>query len=74
MEKEITARLEEWWYDELNHIYWGNVYDDIRERWWEGARIHTSRVKKGQSNLKEGDTVNTLNSTYLLGKKAETVD
>lgn len=71
---EVTGRLENWYYDSLNHVLWGLIYDDIRERWWDGAYIHTSslslpkKVDVLRETLVEGNTVNTRNSVYLLGK------
>ena len=61
-----TARLESWIYDSDNKIFWGYIYDDTRNRWWDGAHIHTSYCPSPQA--REGDTIATLNSTYLLGK------
>lgn len=71
---EITGRLENWFYDPLFHCIWGNIYEDIHNRWTEGQKIHTSHIKTGDRiNLKEnppveGQIIKTLNSTYLLGK------
>lgn len=62
----ITGTLENWTYDYDNHVYWGNVYGDIRERFADGHWIHTSLVDKV-----EDDLVYTLNSTYKLGKPHE---
>lgn len=64
-----TARLENWSYDASLNVFWGNIYDDVRERWWDGAYIHTSHCP--EPDAKEGDVVVTLNSTYLLGKRYE---
>ena len=64
-----TGRLERWMVDPHGrNILWGELYDDEHGRWMEGTYIHTSSIK-GLKNmtLAEGDTVETLNSTYLLG-------
>jgi hypothetical protein len=63
---KVTGRLENWWFDELNHVYWGNLYDDVRKRWADATFIHTSMCHF--PNAKEGDIIKTRNSTYLLGK------
>jgi hypothetical protein len=68
-EQQVTGRLEYWWYDEINHVFWGYLYDDIRKRWWDGVHIHTSCCHN--PDAKEGDVIKTLNSTYLLGKARE---
>lgn len=70
---EITGRLENWVYDSLWNVVWGNCYDDIHKRFRDGEWIHTSDIpttRNGRtgSTLKEGDIIKTLNSTYLLGK------
>ena len=62
--EEITGRLEDWWWDEQNKVYWGYVYQDTKERFRDGAYIHTSRVLKT-----EDDKAYTLNSIYILGQK-----
>lgn len=68
----VTGRLEGWYWDSYHGIIWGYLYDDIRERWWDGARIHTSLITSHKlGEAKEGDIVTTLNSTYLLGKPFE---
>ena len=71
---KITGRLEYWVYDPLWNVVWGNVYDDIHKRFKDGSWIHTSGIPDGRETnptLKEGDTIKTLNSTYLLGKPRE---
>lgn len=67
---EITGRLEGWYWDDEYDIIYGYLYDDVKERWWDGARMHTSYINDGR-NQKEGDVVTTLNSVYLLGKPFE---
>lgn len=67
---EVTGRLENWWYDSLNHVMWGNIYDDTRQRWWEGAHIHTSNLRHPKdTQWEKGMIINTLNSNYILGEK-----
>lgn len=69
-DREITGRLESWWYDELNHVLWGNLYEDTKGRWWDGAQIHTSVLSMPRNpDLSEGMIIKTRNSTYLLGEK-----
>ena len=71
MTKEITGVLENWSYDDIWSIFWGNIYEDIHERFPDGMQIHTSSVPRGLHNFEyiEGDLIKTLNSTYRLGKK-----
>lgn len=72
MSKLLTGRLENWVIDDYNCIIWGDIYDDIALRWCDAQPIHTSFIKGLKDmNLKEGDIVTTLNSTYLLGKPME---
>lgn len=69
MNKEITGRLEGWFLDSANNILWGGLHDDIRKRWQDGQHIHTSDLKSSNpAGFKEGDIVETRNSSYLLGK------
>lgn len=65
--EQVTGRLEHWWFDNLNHVFWGYIYEDARGRFYDGAYIHTSMCHK--PDAVEGDIITTLNSTYLLGKK-----
>ena len=70
--RNITGRIENWVYDEYRVIIIGDLYDDINTRWDEGQLIRTSRLlpmSLQSSSPKEGGVVNTLNSTYLLGKR-----
>ena len=66
---DVTGRLENWWYDSLNHVFWGNIYEDVRGRWHDGQHIHTSMCHN--PDAKEGDIIKTRNSRYLLGKKGD---
>jgi len=66
---KITGRLENWAREQVTRkefIIWGDVYDDIHERWRDGQWIHTSGIKNRK--CKEGDVVTTRNSAYLLGR------
>jgi hypothetical protein len=79
MTQKVTGRLENWIYDPLWNVVWGNVYDDARKRFRDGEWIHTSdipvtRVGRTGDVLKEGDIIKTLNSKYLLGKPQEKKD
>lgn len=65
---KVTGRLEKWWYDDLNHVFWGFCHEDIRGRFRDGAYIHTSLCHN--PDAKSGDVIKTRNSTYLLGEKA----
>lgn len=73
--KTITGRLENWTKGNSTtdgtFLIWGDLYDDVNERWASGSRIHTSNIKERE--VKEGDIVETLNSAYLLGKPREVV-
>lgn len=72
MGTKLTGRLEDWSVDGVNSIIWGKIYDDVHKRWYEGKQIHTSYIENVRDmELKEGDIVKTLNSTYLLGKPWE---
>jgi len=65
----ITGRLENWSYDHINHVMWGNLFDDAKERFREGAYIHTSNLRHPKkTEFKQGMTINTMNSSYLLGE------
>lgn len=63
-------KLENWKavsYDDGDFtLIWGNIYDDEKGRFRDGAYIHTSKVL---SSTETG--VQTLNTYYTLGKKAE---
>lgn len=67
--KEVTGKLDEWYSEEVwgdYMIVWGRVYGDTKKRFRDGFRIHTSYFPKRE--LKEGDVIQTKNSTYVLGK------
>ena len=68
-DKEITGRLENWSYDEFYNVIWGNIYNDVNNRFADGTNIHTSDILGGRNTVfNEGDIVKTLNSRYQLGK------
>ena len=71
MNVEVTGRLENWNRSATigghTFLIWGDIYDDVHERWVDGTPIHTSGIVERE--VKEGDIVETLNSTYLLGKE-----
>ncbi len=71
---KITGYLENWYYDEMNHVIWGHLVGDIRKRWHDGAYIHTSNLRLSKDkakDLQDGDTVHTMNSIYILGSKKD---
>lgn len=72
---QITAELRNWKKATyLNgDIYWGNVYNDTKGRFRNGARIHTSLVTGYSPDLNDEETtfVHTLNSVYLIRKDQE---
>lgn len=68
----VTGRLENWFLDKATKkefIIWGNVYEDVHERFPDGFFIHTSGIK--HRKVSEGVVVETRNSSYLLGKPRE---
>lgn len=69
---EITGTIENWFQQQVTakeFIIWGNLYEDINNRWPEAVFMHTSGIKNRE--CKEGDIVQTRNSVYKLGKKLE---
>lgn len=75
MDKEVTGRLIDWEYDPINHVIWGHLVEDIRKRFRDGAKIHTSNLSVSRDKAKElknGDLVKTRNSLYLLSERRET--
>lgn len=69
MSKEITGTLHEWAVQSngTHQIVWGYIFRDTKDRFQNGTYIHTSYMDAKE--LKEGDIVETLNSTYKLGVK-----
>ncbi len=75
--QEFTGTLEDWWYDEINHVIWGNIYGDSKGRFREGAYIHTSNLRMSKKEMldhQEGDEVLTMNSRYRLGRKLQKIE
>jgi len=62
---EPDATLEHWLYS--NGMVWGQVFGDKKNRFPDGAWIHTSKVELPLS-LEKGELVRTRNSVYLLGE------
>jgi hypothetical protein len=60
---QITAELRNWQKLEspYGNVYMGDIWEDVHQRWNNGALIRTSLVQK-----EEGDLVYTLNSVYKL--------
>ena len=67
---KVTATLEHWWHEpDMFNVIWGHIHNDVHHRWIEGTLIHTSTLKHPKAQVhKEGDVIQTRNSTYLLGK------
>lgn len=72
---EVTGILKNW--KIVNSygfdIVWGNVYDDAKERFSDGAYIHTSYVTEKQDH---GDyyIFVTRNSIYRCKKEEEVIE
>lgn len=66
---KVTAELRNW-YLGLYGVYWGNIYGDIKGRWPDGRRIHTSSVRSVE-DCGNHFLVITLNSVYKLYKDSE---
>ena len=64
-----VKRLLENWYPFGDTIA-GDIHDDKDKQFKDGTTIHTSTVQGAMDTLKEGDAIQTRNSYYLLGKKA----
>lgn len=68
MGQKCVAKLDNWSVQRITGslvIIWGDVENDLLDRFGDGERIHTSAVKSRE--FKEGDVVKTLNNSYLLG-------
>lgn len=70
---KVTATLKNWMAMEKGYLF-GDVYDDTKDRYVDGATIRTSKVVGGDPILEEGAVVITRNSTYLLGSPLGTDD
>lgn len=62
----ITGELKNWYYNAYTNVYFGTVYNDVRCRFKDGTRIHTSSVVREDKANPEVILVHTLNSIYLL--------
>lgn len=72
MNQEYTGRIENWVHDKKQGVIIGDLYDDKRGRWIDGAKIMTSKLAPMSMQIstpKEGVIVMTRNSSYLLGVK-----
>jgi hypothetical protein len=70
----VTGKLENWKVFKIVDgvcLIWGNVYGDSKDRFVEGARIHTSAIKSDGKHFKQGDIIDTMYSIYLLGAPLE---
>lgn len=67
----ITAELKNWHYDPFYKVYWGRIYNDVKNRFSDGKIIHTSSVVRVDKSNPEVIIVHTLNSVYLLRKENE---
>ena len=63
----VTGLLENWY--PFGYAIAGEIHGDKNKRFDDGTTIRTSTVQGDMTNLKEGDKIETRNSTYLLGKK-----
>ena len=64
----VVGKIENW--DIHGTRIVGNIVHDRRGRFSDGEFMYTSTVPDCDLyNLKEGDTIQTRNSQYLLGKK-----
>lgn len=67
----ITNLLKNWVIQRLdggNVIIWGAIYNDIKNRFPDGTKIHTSKVLK--ADFVNG-VIETKNSVYHLELKGE---
>ena len=69
---KMTGKLENWVLveDQGVLIVFGSIYGDQKTRFANGVHMFTSNVLTSVSKIKEGNVIQTLNSRYLLGKKA----
>ena len=63
-------RLENWYV--LGNVIVGDIYEDEKGRFPDGLNVHTSTVQNMRDDFKQGDVINTRNSTYELGKAYKT--
>jgi len=69
---KVTAELRSWSREQLGEIKYakGTIYDDTKERWKDGTRIHTSYIREVKD---QGDhyLIFTRNSLYKAMKNQE---
>ena len=74
-DNEITGTIENWrtfkTFTEARPRIRGDIYNDQKGRYEDGKNIITSPVVGDLSTKKQGDIVDTENSTYYLGKPAK---
>lgn len=70
--KVLQGKLNGWYYDSVYNVIWGHITDQPTQRFRDKLHVHTSSLVTKPEGLKEGDTVETLNSKYLLGNKLST--
>ena len=69
MEGMHDGIIEEW--AEVNGVIYGTLYYDSKGRFEDGTQIKTSKVIAPELNtLGSTMTIQTKNSTYVLGMKA----
>lgn len=67
------AVLTDWviGHDGAGAILLGTILEDRKGRFVDGRPVHTSYLQTGAKGIVEGAVVRTLNTRYLLGRKAE---
>ena len=68
----FTATIENWSWNKKSNTIVGYIYGDSNGRFEDGTFIQTSTLKPMSmqvSSPKEGAILQTLNSSYKLGKK-----
>lgn len=63
-----TARLENWYKDPVFNIIWGDIYGDIKNRFVDGTKVHTSDLKTLGPYFKSKVIQTKSNSFYILGE------
>ena len=61
--EEVTGIIKNavrWGSDDVYCIV-GTLYQDSKDRWWDGVQIRTSQVVREEGNL-----IYTLNSVYMV--------
>lgn len=65
-----TVTIQDW--QIFGEQIWGKAFN--HPRFDDGTAVRTSMIVDMPSDPKEGDTVETLNTKYVLGKKYEPKD